>query len=67
MTNQEIDQLIECIPTLRAEYVAACFVLAQATNADDVDKWREWLIAASKEIIGAPPPMLDAALRMIGE
>lgn len=67
MTNEQIEQLIQCIPTLRAEYIAACFVLAQATNADDVDTWRTWLIAACEEIVGAPPPMADAALRMIGD
>lgn len=64
MTEEQIAQLNDCIPTLRAEYVAACYVLAHATNADDVEKWREWLLAAEKEITGAPPPMTDAALRI---
>lgn len=65
MTNDQIEQLNNCIPTLRSEYVAACYMLAEAVNAEDAGKWREWLLAASQEIVGGLPPMTDAALRII--
>jgi hypothetical protein len=57
--------LRSCLPTLRAEVLAAEFMEAELTRSRDVQVKKRRFLKAAGKITGGLPPMTDAALSVI--
>lgn len=60
-----IAMLTSCLPTLRSEYLAGQFLMAEMTKAGDVQVKKRHFIKAAKRIVGGLPPFTEVALQLI--
>jgi len=57
--------LRNCLPTLRAEVLAAEFMLSELTKSRDVQLRKKKFMKAAGKITGGLPPMTETALRVV--
>lgn len=60
-----IKMLREGLPTLKSEYRAAEFMLAELTRAGDVQVKKKQFMKSAGAVTGGMPPMTEVALRLI--
>lgn len=60
-----ISMLRTNLPTLKSEYLAGAFLLAEMTKAGDVQRKKSQFIKSAKRIVGVLPPMTEIALKIL--
>lgn len=57
--------LTACRPTLKSEYLAGEFLMAELTKAGDVQVKKRQFLKAAKRIVGGLPPFTEVALQLV--
>lgn len=63
--QDHVAMLVSCLPTLKSEYLAGQFLMAEVTRAGDVQVKKRHFMKAAKRIVGGLPPFTEVALQLI--